>query len=382
MAALRAGRVPKMWGAPANLGAFARTLRVAASVPLWQAALHEEGGQGVAALDELLLAWELSADDWVLPYAGSSALGALGPPPELILQAWARIALTAPSISAAEAARALGRLDEILSAMPSQATLYALSTTPDRQNGRRLNLEESPPWKLARAQFKDAFEENTGEAGESIRRIFVGESRGPGALGSRVGANRGMSVPVATFLAGCQQSLARREDFELLWEAYRTRVVASLAHGDFAATDRLDAELRQPGTAANQLEWIDRPSVWESLGRFPLPREQMRPWRLVRRHLVCARLILALRAHRDQRNAWPETLAALSPDRLSAVPPDPLTGQPLRYERREDSFRLLTPGRAGGVQKDEVLYDSTTPAAKQASWRSTHGTSYRPDGEP
>ena len=369
LVAVRAGRVPPTWGAPRSATQFARALRMAAYLPLWDAALHEEAGQGVAALDDLLLAWELGADHWVFPYADSTALCALGPPPELVFQAWARIALTTSAMSVAESARVLGRMDEILLAMPSQAALYTLSTTPDRQHARLAYLSEDPPWQRGRSQLRDAIQENTREVGAALGRVFLGTH------GGQAGPSAGITLPVATFVACCQQSLARREDFERLWEAYRTRVIGSLARGDFTAADRVDAELRWHGTSGNAFEWIDRPAIWESQSHFPIPQEQLKPWRSVRRSIECARLILALRAYRDRRNVWPESLAALSPAWLSVLPSDPVTSLPFRYERHGDTFRLLAPRQPGHGPMDAVLYDSTTPTAKQAAWRAAHNAS-------
>jgi hypothetical protein len=54
---------------------------------------------------------------------------------------------------------------------------------------------------------------------------------------------------------------------------------------------------------------------------------------------------IALERHRLDRGTYPESLSALTPQWLAAVPNDPLTQQPLRYERDgADSFRLWSVG--------------------------------------
>jgi hypothetical protein len=74
-----------------------------------------------------------------------------------------------------------------------------------------------------------------------------------------------------------------------------------------------------------------------------------------------ARVACALERHRLAHGAYPETLAALSPDFLKAIPHDIFDGQPLRYERRAEKFVLYSVGpdlKDNHVTAKESLDDS------------------------
>lgn len=79
-----------------------------------------------------------------------------------------------------------------------------------------------------------------------------------------------------------------------------------------------------------------------------------------RRALV---VMLALSAHKHARGVYPETLDALTPDCLTEVPLDALTGRPFRYERLAEGDYDLGPG----VTEEETtaLFDNwwTPPEA-------------------
>ena len=52
----------------------------------------------------------------------------------------------------------------------------------------------------------------------------------------------------------------------------------------------------------------------------------------------------ALKLHQLQNGAYPESLAALTPDPLDALPVDPFSGKAFRYERRDKGFVLWSVG--------------------------------------
>jgi hypothetical protein len=58
--------------------------------------------------------------------------------------------------------------------------------------------------------------------------------------------------------------------------------------------------------------------------------------------LQCLITALALERFRQHNHRWPDTLAQLVPDYLSAVPLDPEDGEPLRFQRREDRVVLYS----------------------------------------
>ena len=53
---------------------------------------------------------------------------------------------------------------------------------------------------------------------------------------------------------------------------------------------------------------------------------------------------LAIQAYRDEKGSPPESLEALVPDFLPAVPDNPFDGQPISYERQEEGYRLYGAG--------------------------------------
>lgn len=57
-----------------------------------------------------------------------------------------------------------------------------------------------------------------------------------------------------------------------------------------------------------------------------------------------ARTALALRLHKARHGAYPETLDALAPGILTAVPNDPCTGRPLVYRRVGEGFIVYSLG--------------------------------------
>ena len=62
---------------------------------------------------------------------------------------------------------------------------------------------------------------------------------------------------------------------------------------------------------------------------------------LLRVQTDAARVAVALQRYHNQHDAWPESLDALVPDALPAIPADWVDGQPLRYTRSEDGQPAL-----------------------------------------
>ncbi|KAF0177415.1 MAG: Uncharacterized protein FD161_2502 [Limisphaerales bacterium] len=78
-------------------------------------------------------------------------------------------------------------------------------------------------------------------------------------------------------------------------------------------------------------------------------------------HLAAAACVLE--RHRLARGSYPETLAALAPE-FGPLPPDPMSGQPFRYERTADGrFRLWSVGWNGKDDGGTVALTGT-PASK------------------
>jgi hypothetical protein len=64
-------------------------------------------------------------------------------------------------------------------------------------------------------------------------------------------------------------------------------------------------------------------------------------------NLRCAAVVVALERYRRDHGGWPDTLDALVPKYLDAVPQDPQDGQPLRYQRRSDGVVVYWLGQDG-----------------------------------
>jgi hypothetical protein len=64
-------------------------------------------------------------------------------------------------------------------------------------------------------------------------------------------------------------------------------------------------------------------------------------------NLRCAFVAVALERYRRDHGGWPDTLDALVPRYLDAVPKDPQDGKPLRYQRRSDGVVVYWLGHDG-----------------------------------
>ena len=180
--------------------------------------------------------------------------------------------------------------------------------------------------------------------------------------------------PLQSLLWCGQQLLARESDYEQLWGAYETRILSALDRQDVISEAGLARAFHLREARSKWVGWLDRPAVWASLGHFPLPQQRLEDWNRLRLDLECARLVLALRAWHDEHGGWPETLTLLVPSRLSDLPLDPASGQPLVYQRRGASFLVLRhPATVSQDDLDDddanVLLDSTSPARRLAQWQ-------------
>jgi hypothetical protein len=76
-------------------------------------------------------------------------------------------------------------------------------------------------------------------------------------------------------------------------------------------------------------------------------------------NLRCAAVAVALERYRRDHGRWPDTLEAMMPKYLAAVPKDPMDGMPLRYLRRTDGVAVYSLGPDGtddGGKIDRVKY--------------------------
>jgi hypothetical protein len=64
-------------------------------------------------------------------------------------------------------------------------------------------------------------------------------------------------------------------------------------------------------------------------------------------NMRCAYVAMALERYRRDHGRWPDTLDALVPNYLTAVPADPQDGKPLRFKRRPDGVVVYWIGLDG-----------------------------------
>lgn len=116
-----------------------------------------------------------------------------------------------------------------------------------------------------------------------------------------------------------------------------------------AALSGIDAEgarLRDSGIADEMLQEIERSpfkSVFYSLFRVTVPTigSVEKTFLFAHTNLDLTRLACALERARVESGAYPETLAALVPKYIDALPHDVIDGQSLRYRRTDDGHFLL-----------------------------------------
>lgn len=139
------------------------------------------------------------------------------------------------------------------------------------------------------------------------------------------------------------------EEGDTPWGAFRDRALLSLyprASG-YAELERwyeeVRAEAAQPFPRRRHRTY---PRGW-----FPyrlqngMPTDEMPELNHARLELL--RLQLALQEYRLRRGRYPESLAALTPEFLAALPTDPFTGDPYRYRRRGGGYLLYSVGPNG-----------------------------------
>jgi hypothetical protein len=84
--------------------------------------------------------------------------------------------------------------------------------------------------------------------------------------------------------------------------------------------------------------------AWEILWRVP---QLAGFFQTAQAHGRCAVVAVAVERHRLRRGSWPDSLAALVPDLLPAVPIDPFNGQPLYYRRTANGVVIYSVGTNG-----------------------------------
>ena len=90
----------------------------------------------------------------------------------------------------------------------------------------------------------------------------------------------------------------------------------------------------------------------QALSLFPAVGKSVLKFALIQGDLDLTRVACELERYRLAHGVYPETLAALAPQNIAAVPSDLINGQPLQYRRTETSTAQSPNGTGGGF----VLY--------------------------
>ncbi|HAB19667.1 MAG TPA: hypothetical protein PLX89_26055 [Verrucomicrobiota bacterium] len=142
-----------------------------------------------------------------------------------------------------------------------------------------------------------------------------------------------------------QNQAALAVQYQRLLEATRRLATNPPATGYLVALEELN-QITQ-GVPPGATAWA---SPYDIFVRMLMPAMSNAAIKAVRAEVTarCAATACALERYRLRTGAYPEKLAALVPDFLSAVPRDPMDNQPLRYARTTDElFRLWSVGENG-----------------------------------
>lgn len=314
-----------------------RTLRLLGWVPLARAVVacpeRGEAGRVEAALRHLItgLAWYAR----LTPPSDFAAVFDERGPREVdatLGRAFRRLVLYGPPLEPAAGRGLLEELRRVTNGVMPFEAAYALGVKRAREarDADRQALAADVRQALNWCVF--SLRRDAVGVGTAVQRWFGGGGfewpttfKGPGHL----------RRPLQALAVWVQEAVAREADFERIWQARQGRMLG-MAAGREAS-----------GFAARPPEWLrrlDRPAVWNSTWYLPRPDAVLEELGGFLATVEACRLTLALRLHRDRKGDWPDSLEHLTPDILTAVPVDPLTGGPFGY-RREGSGWRLTAGR-------------------------------------
>jgi hypothetical protein len=203
---------------------------------------------------------------------------------------------------------------------------------------RVLALGESPGPALAALQDR--------LAAEGAVPLMLLAARGERAVLDRLlQAMQAGQVPVSRVLSGPdfrRGRQARRSPADKKLELAQARAVVletmnrkvalhQLPPGQPGRFRELDEALKKESPLVRALCSVKQVEEW----LFPVSRARLR----------CAAVALAVERYRQEHGRWPDQLADLVPEFLSAVPADPFDGAPLRYCRQEEGVAVYALGR-------------------------------------
>jgi hypothetical protein len=303
-----------------------------ATYPLWLAQESERLGRTTEAFDHLLAGWRLWARAAACRGVEQGSFWALA-------RSWRRLALTGPPLEAGEAQRLLNALTGATNLLPALETAYAQRAVPDGV------AEPGPgPEGADWGELGEAFKEGLRRIGREAE--LRAERLAAGLVGKEVREDwelkgiRHLAEPFEALLLAGQQTSARDEDFRQIRTAYFSQVLARLHQGKLREADQFDAALRAAHPGSGLKEFFDRPAVWRCFDSFESPSRALDSLIRWRCGLETCRLTLALRLYRDRHGAWPERLEELVPELLPALPVEPCSGQPFRYQKKGETWLI------------------------------------------
>lgn len=123
------------------------------------------------------------------------------------------------------------------------------------------------------------------------------------------------------------------------------------------AGDRVEDALAAARNLEQQLDELSRFYLLASIS-LPSLERSMELWARHDARLRCARAALAAERFRIDTGNWPESLDALVPDYLDAVPSDPFAGVPVRYVQRDGGIIVYSVGENGTDDGGELETES------------------------
>lgn len=318
-----------------------RAFHVLAAAPRVRAALLESEGRAADAFRSLIQAWVIQARlNPATAYSeffderGREEVNAL------LARPWRRLALEGPPLPLSDGQEILARLAQATNALPTLETAFARLASRGASLARR---EWQPDWRQVRMAYSTAWIRMRQDAGRLVLILLDHLFGGGTSRGTRPRGIRHFGRPLAATWRAIECAAARPGDFASGQQGWLSQQLAEIRAGRVAAaqSDRVD---QSRGWLA---EVVDRPAVWRSIHSLPRPAGVavgLADWLVA---LESCRLTLALRLYRDRHGRWPEALADLCPDILPAVPVDPFSGAPFRYERVGTGWRFWSVGLEG-----------------------------------
>lgn len=334
--------------------------------PLWLASRSEARGDVIEAFDHLLNGWRVQAR-----HAPSAQFSELFDERQgeqvnaLHGKSWRRLALAGPPLPLDQARRLLADLASITNTLPSLEDSYTEAAS------RVLSLAMAsarPNWRRVRVGFSRAFFQ-TEQEGLMFLYWVITRIVGPGTgYELRINGIKNFLKPTADLVDALQKAAARPKDVQRFHAACLSQALAAIRSSKAALTPQDIACAGWGGSSEPSFlrRYLDRPAVWGSAVRYPDPAQYQACLSWWRAHLESCRLALALRAYYSLHREWPDRLEGLVPEILPAVPLDPFTGRPFRYELEGAEWRFWSAGPAG---TDPTPEDADLPP--QRVFRST-----------